>query len=495
MNKLADCSATELVKNLKEKQIGSLELLEFYFERYTRLNPGINAIVATDFENARKKAKAADNSIARGKVIGPLHGLPMTIKDNIEVTGMPTTYGVPLFKDFIPSHNADVAQALKDAGAVIFGKTNLPLMGMDTQSFNDIYGQTNNPWDAALTPGGSSGGAAAALAGGLTSLEIGNDIGGSIRIPAHFCGVYGHKSSYGIVSMRCRSKPFKRILPDYVDTDLYPPVDLAVNGPLARSAQDLKLAMDVIVGPPRFERKAISIKLPPSRKKRLKAFRVGVWMDHPLYPPDTEVGNCLEKFTENLSKAGVDFKTKKPDVDLKRCHDLRNILELMSLSHRQPQDKFDSAVQMLKTLTGENQGPETVIARALTGYVRDWNILNTERAVIRDKWEAYFKEIDVLLCPVVRIAAHPHDHTDIIKRTVRFNERDQVYWDVVGPWNSLSLVAYLPSTVAPVGQTANGLPVGVQIIGPYLEDSTTIEFANLMEREGISCFKAPPGFE
>ena len=169
MNDLASLSAKKLLETLKNKQMGSLELLEFYIERYERLNPRINAIVATDFDSARKRAKEADAALAKGEDWGPLHGLPMTIKDNIPVKGMPNTYGMPIAKDFVPSANADVVESLLEAGAIIFGKTNLPLLGMDTQSFNEVYGQTNNPWDLARTPGGSSGGAAAALAAGLTA--------------------------------------------------------------------------------------------------------------------------------------------------------------------------------------------------------------------------------------------------------------------------------------------------------------------------------------
>ena len=193
MNDLPNLSAAKLVTALKKKQMTSVELLEFYIERYNRLTPRINAIVATDFDNARKRAKNADAALAKGEDWGQLHGLPMTIKDNIPVAGLPNSYGLPLVKDYIPSTNADVAEAVLNDGAIIFGKTNLPLMGMDTQTFNEVYGQTSNPWDITLTPGGSSGGAAAALAAGLTALEIGNDNGGSIRTPAHFCGVYGHK--------------------------------------------------------------------------------------------------------------------------------------------------------------------------------------------------------------------------------------------------------------------------------------------------------------
>jgi len=492
---LASHSASKLVKTIKKKRISSRELLEFYIERYKRLNPRINAIVATDFENARKRAKAADAALAKGKDWGPLHGLPMTIKDNIEVVGMPTTYGMPLFKNFMPSQNTDVAQSLLNAGAIIFGKTNLPLMGMDTQSFNEVYGQTNNPWDVTRTPGGSSGGAAAAIASGLTGLEIGNDIGGSIRMPAHFCGIYGHKSSYNIISWHGGDRPWKLLNAQYIHTDYFMDFDLLVHGPLARSAEDLKLAMEIIVGPPSYQSKAIKIKLPPPRKTRLKDFRVGLWLDDPLFPPDTEVSKCLRNIIERLAKAGVNLKTKKPDIELKQCFELQGDLQAMTLSHTLPQNIFDWAVNQLKTLKDEDQSMIARWVRAATAYHRDWNKLNQIRAVIRQKWAEYFNEFDVLLCPVVRIAAYPHDHTDITKRVTRFNDQDLNHWDVVGPWNSLSLVAYLPATAAPIGFTSNGLPVGIQIVGPYLEDYTPIQFAMLLEKEITGSFKLPLGFE
>jgi amidase len=495
MKNLASLSASKLTKALKKKQISSLELLEFYIERYERLNPKINAIVETDFKNAQKRARAADVALAKGKDWGPLHGLPMTIKDNIEVAGMPTTYGNPLFKDFMPSKNADVVQSLLDAGTIIFGKTNLPLMAMDTQSFNEVYGQTNNPWDVERTSGGSSGGAAAALASGLTGLEIGNDIGGSIRIPAHFCGIYGHKPSYNIVSMHSWDKPWKLINSNYINTDFYIDIDLAVNGPLARSAEDLKIAMNIIVGPPSYQRKAIKIELPAPRKTSLNEFRVGLWLDDPVFPPDTDVRNCLQNIIDRLAKAGVNLKTKKPDIDLIRCFNLRDDLDTMTLSHTQPQKTFDWAVSKIKTLKSDDQSPTAMWIRAMTGYHRDWNRLNMERAVIRQKWADFFADFDVLLCPVVRIAAFPHDHAAINKRVTRFNDQDLDHWEVVGPWNSLSLVAYLPATVAPIGFTSNGLPVGIQIIGPYLEDHTPIQFAMLLEKEITGSFKLPPGFE
>ncbi len=451
--------------------------------------------MAKDFYSARKRAQEADAALAKGDVWGPLHGLPMTIKDNIPVVGMPNTYGLPIAKDFVPSANADIVEYLLEAGAIIFGKTNLPLMGMDTQSFNEVYGQTNNPWDVTKTPGGSSGGPAAALAAGLTGLEIGNDIGGSIRIPAHFCGVYGHKPSYNIVSMQGGSQPWGLMYPNFYETDYYPTEDLVVNGPLARSAEDLRLAMDIIVGPPLHQRKAITIKLPPPRKTNLREFRVGLWIDDPSYPPDTAVGNCLQDLADRLAKMGANLKTEKPDIDLGNSHRLREYLALTTLSLREPQEIFNQAVNQLGTLKKEDQSFLARQVRALTAYHRDWNWVNSRRAIIRQKWADYFQKFDVLLCPVVRIAAHQHDHTEITKRVAQFNGQDSDYLDVVLPWSSLSLVSYLPATVAPIGFTPEGLPVGVQIIGPYLEDHTPIQFAMLTEKQLTGSFKVPPGFE
>ena len=495
MNDLASLSATKLIEALKNKQMGSLELLEFYIERYGRLNPRINAIVATNFDSARKRANEADAALAKGENWGPLHGLPMTIKDNIPVAGMPATYGMPIAKDFVPSSNADVVEFLLEAGAIIFGKTNLPFMAMDTQSFNEVYGQTNNPWDLTRTPGGSSGGPAAALAAGLTGLEIGNDIGGSIRLPAHFCGVYGHKPSYNIVSMQGGSQPWGLMNPNYYETDYHPAMDLAVNGPLARSSEDLRLAMDIIVGPPSYERKAITIKLPLPRKTNLRDFRVGLWMDDPSFSPDTAVGDCLQDLADRLAKAGANLKKEKPDINLGDNHRLRDYLEFTALSLSRPQEIFNWAVNQLGTLKNDDQNISERWVRALAAYHRDWHIFNIMRAVIRQKWADYFQKFDVLLCPVVRIAAYHHDHTEIAKRVTQFNGQDLDYWDVVGPWTSLCNVSYLPATVAPIGFTPEGLPVGVQIIGPYLEDHTPIQFAMLLEEQLTGSFKVPPGFD
>jgi amidase len=479
-------SASTLVRAIREKHISAAELLEYFIERYERLNPQINAIVATNLDAARERARQADEAQARGEIWGPLHGLTMTLKDNLHITGMPMVNGSPLLRDFVPPKNQDVVQSVLDAGAVVYGKTNLPLFGMDTQSFNEVYGQTNNPWDLTTTPGGSSGGAAAALSAGLTGLEIGNDIGGSIRFPAHFCGIYGHKPTFGIVSMHGGQLPFNRVQSNYpVETDL------AVNGPLARSAEDLRLAMDVIVDAPQYQRKAVNIRLPEPRQSGLKNFRVGIWLTDAEFPPDEEVSGALSAFIERLKAAGAQVTEAKPDIELSDSHRLRNIFEITGTSHTQPQSRVDEAEAMLE---GDNTGTRQW-ADTFTMRHRDWLILEGERGQLRQKWEDYFNDFDVLLCPVSRIAAHPHDHTPIGERTYEIDGHTEPYWQVMGPWNSMALAAYLPATIAPIGKTSGGLPVGIQIIGPYLEDLTPIQFAIELEKEIIGPYELPAGFE
>ncbi|MCP4756441.1 MAG: amidase [Proteobacteria bacterium] len=489
MSNLPFQSATKLALAIREKRVGSAELLEIYIERYERLNSRLNAIVATGFEAARERARQADEALSKGENWGPLHGLPMTIKDCIEVDGLRATWGSPLFKDYVSPRNADVVQPLLDAGAVVFGKTNIPLFAMDTQSFNEVYGQTNNPWDVARTPGGSSGGAAAALAAGLTGLEIGSDIGGSIRSPAHFCGVYGHKPTYGIVPMHGQLPPL-----EWFTIDNAVEIDIAVTGPLARSAEDLDLVMDLVVRPGRPQRKAVKIELPPPRKKNLEEYRIGLWIDDPLVPPDTEVGDCLQKMADRLASAGAKIEEKKPDIDFTHCLEVYFDLLTLASVFTVPQNEFDRMLQTSKTLDENDPSPEAYMARMSTKLHREWQLLNIERSLMRQKWEDYFRDIDVLLCPAVRVPAFPHDHTEIGTRITPFNDQDMSHIEVLMPWAGLTIVSYLPATVAPVGLTKSGLPVGVQIVGPYLEDRTPIHVAKLME-EVVGGFSPPPGFE
>jgi amidase len=233
-------SAKELAAALAQKKVSSAELLEYSIKRIETFDPRINAVVVRDFDRARVAAKAADEALARGER-RPLLGIPMAVKESFNIAGLPTTWGIPKFKDFTPTEDAVAVARFKAAGAIIFGKTNVPLELGEWQSYNEIYGTTNNPWDLARTPGGSSGGSAAALAAGFGPLSLGSDIGGSLRAPAHYCGVYAHKPTWGLVPFRGHTPPS------------FPPIprdiDLAVAGPMARSASDLALALDVLAGP------------------------------------------------------------------------------------------------------------------------------------------------------------------------------------------------------------------------------------------------------
>ena len=495
MDEFAFQSAVNLVKAIQDKKISSSELLELYIERYERFNPRINAIVETDFEAARARARQADEALANGENWGPLHGLPMTIKDYINVIGLHTTYGSPIFKDYLPTSNADAVQPLIDAGAIIFGKTNLPLWATGSQSFNEVYGQTNNPWDLSRTPGGSSGGATAALAAGLTGLEIGSDLGGSIRSPAHFCGVYGYKPTYGIVPIHGQQPPNKINLIDYA-----PEQDFTVTGPLARSAADLDLVMSLVVRPPIFQRNAMKINLPQPRKKTLKHYRIGFWIEDPLYAPDIQVGDCLEQLVNGLSRKGAKIEEKHPDINFERSVKLFEELMHLATVRTMPSDIFDSLLKKSKELDEKDydKGTDDWFARTVTKTHRDWHFLNAERSMARQKWADFFREYDILLCPVIRIPAFPHDHDMTLGSLQRISTKhhiqDITHADAIFPWIAFASALYLPATVAPIGLTSDGLPVGVQIIGPYLEDRTTIHFAQLIE-ENFYTFEPPPGFK
>jgi len=482
-------SATELVAALGRGETSSSELLELYIERYERFNPQLNAIVDTDLEGARARARQADQAREKGESLGALHGLPMTLKDSIEIRGMRTTHGSPTFKDYRSVRDADVVESLQGAGAVIFGKTNLPLFGNDFQTFNEVYGTTNNPWNLELSPGGSSGGAAAAVAAGLTGLEIGSDIGGSIRSPAHYCGVYGHKPSFGIVPYFGQLPPSKHHVHDHMV-----PLDLVVTGPLGRSAEDLAMVMDLVVRPARGDRKAFRIELPPARKKSLKDYRIGVWIDDGDYGPDSSVGDALQHAVDALARAGAQVVDKRPDLDFRRCYQVYSELLNLATAHTLPEDQFKQLQELTRQPDADQEHPIVKYAHMKTRTHGEWLRLNGQRAMMRTRWEEYFQDVDVMICPCARVAAFPHDPRSFTKRVNTVNGQELPHDEVLLPWAGLTLMAYLPATSAPVGLTPDGRPVGAQIVGPYHEDRTPIHVAQLMQ-DVVGGYTPPPGYE
>jgi amidase len=453
-----DASAGELVDALAARRVSALELADAAIARIEARDKAINAVVVRDFDRAREAARAADAALARGER-RPLLGLPMTVKESHNVAGLPTTWGFEPFKGFTaPTDSVGVAR-LKGAGAVILGKTNVPPWLSDYQSNNPIYGRTGNPWDTTRTPGGSSGGSAAALAAGMVPLEFGSDIGGSIRMPAHFCGVYGHKPSYGLIPVRGHAPPY---VPEGAG------VVLAVVGPLARSAGDLGLALDVLAGPDGGEAVGYRLALPPARHARLADFRVLLVDSHPLSPLDDEIRAGLNGLADRLEALGAKVARASDLVpDLEKVQGTYMALLMTAMSRGQP-------------------GAESISAH-------EWMALLDTQAQIRSQWAKLFESFDVVLTPVHGTPAFPHDdEPDMSKRTLRVNG-ELVSYFAPAAWAGLATLGNLPSTVIPVGQTRSGLPFGAQVIGAYLEDRTTIGFAGLAERE-FGGFRPPPGY-
>ena len=477
-------SAKQLATAIRRKKIGCLELLDLYLARVAKYNPQLNAIIATDVEGARKRARAADRALAKGPAWGPLHGVPMTIKESYDVAGMPTTWGIPRLKDHRATGNALAVDRLLGAGVVLFGKTNVPIFLADYQSYNEIYGTTNNPWDLTRAPGGSSGGSAAALAAGLTGLEAGSDIGSSIRNPAHYCGVFGHKPTWGIVSPRGHA-----VLGNVATTDI------SVVGPLARGADDLGVALDVMAGADEIDGAGWRLRLPPPRRKRLGDYRVAVMLTDPNSEVDAAVQERLQALADFLARKRVKVSDRaRPDVDTREAHRVYLQLLRAATSRRLSDVEFQKSLATVQTLAPDDRSYFAEMTRANTMHHRDWLAANEARHRMRWKWAEFFKEWDLLLCPVTASAAFPHDHVgERYERTIEVNGHrvpttDQLFWA------GLTCMVYLPATVAPVGLTPGGLPVGVQIAGPQYGDRTCIAFARLLEQE-YQAFVPPPGYE
>jgi len=484
MTELAFCTATELLSRIDRGAVSSLELLDLYLARQAEFGSEINAVVTLDAERARTRARAADDARARGETWGPLHGLPMTVKDCFETRGLRTTAGAESLADHVPDATADSVERLEEAGAVIFGKTNTPTFAMDWQTYNGLFGTTNNPWDLRRTPGGSSGGSAAAIAAGLAALELGSDIGGSIRIPSHCCGVFGHKPSWGIVPQRGHIPGLPGSL---IDTDLN------VVGPLARSAEDLELALRVLAGPDPRAARAWRLALPAPRRAALSEYRVAAWLDDPVCRVDGEVRACHEQLVESLRKAGakVDLRAR-PDVGLDAL--LRVYLRLLApaMALSLDPEQFRALERSLASAPPDAAGRDAFARDMAIGH-RDWLFAHQERLVLRERVDAFFADYDVLLCPVAPVPAIEHQtEVPIPLRSLQIDGEERPYTDFfawMGPFGAMGL----PATVAPAGRTAGGLPVGIQVVGPHLEDRTPIAFAAALAR-ACGGFEPPPRY-
>ena len=446
-------SATDAARAIRTGGISSRELTAHVFERIRKYNTRVNAFVTLVEDQATARARAADEALAQGKPGGPLHGVPILMKDDKKTAGIRSTCGAKMYENNVPKENAPAVQKLLDAGAIIVGKTNLPEWADDFQSYNDVAGTTNNPWNPARTSGGSTGGGAAALACGVGFLELGSDIGGSIRTPSHFCGVFGHKPTIGVISDE-----------GFVDPPNANPAPdrLSVNGPLARTPQDLLLGLRIAGGPVGIERMAYSWNLPPARGARLRDYRIGYVVDDPFCPVAPDVRLQLEKTIDALAKAGARLEQGWP-------------------AGMRIAESYGAYFTMLGS---------AVLPDDATPH-RAWGAAVGGQYAARRCWADYFRGHDAFLMPVDFVTAFPHDHSpDMMARKIATPAEPRPYLDML-KWIFHATLTGNPATVCPVGRTAEGLPCGMQILGPYLEDATPIDIAGRIA-EVTGGFVPPP---
>ncbi len=479
---LAFRPARELAALIADKAIRSVELTQHYIDRIEQLDGNINAVVVRTFERAIADARAADEAVARGDSLGPLHGVPMTIKESYAMQGTPSTWGLPAFKDNVSDTDGLIVQRFREAGAVFLGKTNVPVDLADFQSYNDIYGTTNNPWNTDRVPGGSSGGSAASMAAGFAGLEAGSDIGGSIRTPAAFCGVFGHKPTWGIIPQQGH--------------ELFPGVpesDLSVCGPLARDAADLAIGLDIMAGPSERERVGWKLDLPRSRFSELRDLRIAVWPSDEVAPVSAEMAGSVSDIADQLAAAGaIVSDTARPEFDVRKAHATYQSLLTAVMSSSLPAEKVPSMQARAAGFDDGDSSPDAVHARAAVMLHRDWIRHNFRRERLRRAWDAFFKQWDILLCPQFSVPAIPHDHRAMSERSINVDGVERPYMEPIF-WAGLAIASYLPSTVFPTGLSDAGLPIGLQAMtGPY-RDHDSIAFARLVG-ELTGGFTPPPGF-
>lgn len=474
--------AHELAGMIREKQISAVELLDHHLERQARLDGPINAVIWKDADGARAAARQADETLAAGGAVGPLHGVPGTVKEAFDLAGSPSTWGSVDLKDNIASEDSIVVRRYRDAGAVLYGKTNVPLKLIEWQSFNDVYGTTSNPWDTSRTPGGSSGGSAASLACGFAAIEAGSDIGSSIRNPAHYSGVFGLKPTWGIIPQLGHMPP--GWLGDF---------DIGVMGPMARSAKDLSLFLDVLAGPDDFSDAAWKLDLPEDDRRDLKDFRIAFKFSDPNCEVDQAYVDALHRFADRLAKAGAKVVEAEPEIDTTRHNEVYFTLLRAAMSPGVTDEEIEGWRQAMETPEGR-KNLRMLRSRVEGNSLRHstWLALNSERRHFRRAFDAFFEEWDILLAPATAGPAFLHDQKgERWQRRLTINGKDVAETDQLF-WSGYSGVVHLPSAVGPM-DNIGGLPVGYQAISGYGRDRTALAFAEAVE-QAFGGFTPPPGF-
>lgn len=452
--------ATRVAMAISARELSAREYLGLLLERIERHNAALGLVVSLD-ERAMLAAAEADAAVARGEDLPPLHGVAMTVKDSLATAGLPTTGGLVELAGHRPRADAVAVAGARRAGAIVFGKTNLPAGSGDLQAYNDLFGTARNPWHRGYTTSGSSGGAAGAVAAGFTPMEMGSDVAGSIRLPAATCGVLAHKPSFGTVSMSGHVPPAP-----YRPTA----VDMAVVGPMARDVDDLEILLEAMAGPHPLDAPAWRLTLPPARAVR----RVAAWFDDPYCPVDDQVRGAMEHAADLLATRGVEVhRCAPPGIRLATCDQIfRRLLAGVAINEV-------SAEQVEQIAAGRLPAPASLGGEHVGQRYRDWTQADEMRTRLRLRWQTFFTGYDAILLPVAANLAAQHDHRPFAERTVTVNGQRRPYWDQI-VWAGLTGMAYLPSTVVPVGRDSRGLPIGMAIAGDYLADRTTLAVARLL---------------
>jgi amidase len=449
-------TAHELAALIKSRAVSPVEVLDAHLAVIERVNPKLNAIVTLAVEAARASARAAEDAVIRGEALGPLHGLPIGVKDVTPTAGIRTTYGSRLYADHVPDHDAEIVRRLKAAGAIVIGKTNTPEFAAGANTVNEVFGATRNPWNVKLSVGGSTGGGAAGLAAGMFPLAEGTDFGGSLRVPAAFCGVVGLRPTPGLTPLYPTALPW--------DT-------LRVSGPMARTAEDVALMLSAVGGP--FDKSPISLPSSvadlPERVRSISAkdLRIGYVSDISGVGVESEIDAVCRKAARNFEAAGA--RVEETTLDLSEGRMAFPVLRGMAvvLTHRNRLDKID---HMGKNLAGNIRS-----GQALTTE----QVLNAEaaRAQLWQRTNEFFSRYDVLLTPCVPVAPFPveQSHPENIGGRAMNS-----YIDWIAPTFVLTLVS-VPAASVPAGLDSRGLPVGLQIVCPRFQEATVLGLARILQ--------------
>ncbi|HEY2068316.1 MAG TPA: amidase family protein [Rhizomicrobium sp.] len=469
-------TARQMLADLAARKISARELLDLHVARNAAMGGKLNAVIATDLEHAQAAAKSIDDARAHGAALGTLAGLPMTIKDGFDVLGMPAVCGNPAWAARDKACvDADMVNAARKSGAVIWGKTNVPFMLSDFQTYNAIHGTTNNPWDVTRTPAGSSGGAAAALAAGITPLEIGSDIGGSLRHPANFCGVTALKPTWGVLSQRGHIPPAPG---SYYESDL------GVVGPMARDVGDLKLLWEVLRGKP------------AATPKPVTDMHIAVWDEEPGWPLATEVRKGVARAAAALVKAGARVEHAKPEIDGARMMDFYRVL-LMAIIGAGLPEEFTRPLEAMrdadrKLVRAGGEGAADASTRlGMAGSYRDVVWAEARRQEAKDRLAAFFADYDAILMPIGMVPPFTHNSEVSFQDRVLEVDGTAVPYPAMLNWIAPATVLHAPALAVQAGHTADGLPMGVQIVGRWNEEDRLFDLAAAVERD-LGGFVAPP---